>query len=190
MLALNIISEVKKKTLIIVHKSFLLNQWIERITEFLPDARIGQIQGQIIDIEDKDIVIGMLQSLSMKEYPAKLFNSFGFTIVDECHHISSEVFSRSLQTIITKVTLGLSATMQRKDGLTKVFKLYLGNICDIKYNIKDDKICIKAIDYVVKDDEDFITTEIDFKGNPKYGKMISKISNYNYEMIYSKCNNK
>ena len=60
-----------------------------------------------IDIENKDIVIGMLQSLSMKEYPDDMFHSFGLTIVDECHHISSEVFSRSLQKIITFYTLVL-----------------------------------------------------------------------------------
>ena len=45
-----------------------MNQWIERIQEFLPTAKVGKIQGQIIDMDDKDIVIGMLQSLSMKEY--------------------------------------------------------------------------------------------------------------------------
>ena len=58
-LSLYIISSLKTKTLIIVNKNFLLIQWIERITEFLPTARIGRIQGKIIDIEDKDIVIGM-----------------------------------------------------------------------------------------------------------------------------------
>ena len=51
-----------------------------------------------------------------------MFECFGLTIVDECHHISSEVFSRSLSRIVTKYTLGLSATMNRKDGLTPVFK--------------------------------------------------------------------
>ena len=69
--------KLKKKCLVIVHKGFLLNQWIERIEEFAPDARIGRIQGQIIDIEDKDIVIGMLQLLSMKDYPSTMFDSFG-----------------------------------------------------------------------------------------------------------------
>ena len=73
-LALNIIMLLKKKTIIIVHKEFLLNQWIERIQQFLPNARIGKIQAQIIDIENKDIVIGMLQSLSMKEYPSNIFD--------------------------------------------------------------------------------------------------------------------
>ena len=75
-MALYIISKLKKKTLVIVHKSFLLNQWIERINQFLPSARVGKIQGQIIDIENKDIVIGMLQSLSQKEYPENIFDSF------------------------------------------------------------------------------------------------------------------
>ena len=91
-LALNIIYRLKKKSFIIVHKEFLMNQWIERIQQFLPKARIGKIQGPIIDIDEKDIVIGMLQSLSMKEYPASTFESFGLTIIDEVHHISSEVF--------------------------------------------------------------------------------------------------
>jgi len=66
-LSLNIISRLKKKTLIIVHKEFLMNQWIERIEQFLPGARVGKIQGPNINIDDKDIVIGMLQSLSMKD---------------------------------------------------------------------------------------------------------------------------
>ena len=104
-LSLKIIAELKKKTLVIVHKGFLLNQWVERIHQFLPNARIGKIQGQIIDIDDKDIVIGMLQSLSMKNYPNNMFESFGLTIVDEVHHISSKVFSRSLMKIITQYTL-------------------------------------------------------------------------------------
>ena len=100
--ALNIISQLQKKTIIIVHKEFLMNQWIERIHQFLPGTRIGKIQGQILDVDNKDIVIGMLQSLSMKEYPASVFESFGLTIIDEVHHISSEVFSNCLFKIVTR----------------------------------------------------------------------------------------
>ena len=59
----------------IVHKNFLLTQWVERIEQFLPGARVGKIQGQVVDIDDKDIVIGMLQSLSMKDYPPELFST-------------------------------------------------------------------------------------------------------------------
>ena len=43
-MGLNIISKLKKKTLIIVHKEFLLRQWIERIEQFLPNAKVGKIE--------------------------------------------------------------------------------------------------------------------------------------------------
>lgn len=184
-IALNIVSRLKKKTLVIVHKSFLLNQWVERINQYLPGARIGRIQGPTIDIEDKDIVIGMLQSLSMKEYSPEIFESFGLTIVDEVHHISSEVFSRSLLKIVTKYTLGLSATMNRKDGLTKVFKMYLG---DIIYRLNDrgeHNVIVKAIEYNAPEtDEVYDILETDYKGNPMFSTMISKICSYNRRSDY------
>jgi len=177
-IALNIIAELRKKTLVIVHKGFLLNQWIERIEQFLPGAKVGRIQGQIIDIEGKDIVIGMLQSLSMKEYPPELFASFGLTIVDECHHISSEVFCRSLQKIMTQYTLGLSATMQRKDGLTKVFKMFLGEIVYSEERETTDTVLVKAIQYVSADAE-FNEMCYDYRGSPAYSTMISKLCAFN-----------
>jgi superfamily II DNA or RNA helicase len=173
-IALKIMAELQKKTLVIVHKGFLLNQWIERIGQFLPGAKVGRIQGQIIDIEGKDIVIGMLQSLSMKEYPEELFASFGLTVVDECHHISSEVFCRSLQKIMTRYTLGLSATMQRKDGLTKVFKMFLGEIVYSEERETTDTVLVKAIQFVSADQE-FNQMCYDYRGSPAYSTMISKL---------------
>jgi superfamily II DNA or RNA helicase len=114
------------KTLIIVHKEFLVNQWKERILQFIPDAKIGLIQQNITDVIGKDIVIGMLQSISMKDYPEWIFDEFGFTILDECHHLGAEVFSRALPKVNSKYILGLSATPHRTDGLNKVFEWYLG----------------------------------------------------------------
>ena len=175
---LKIIYELKKKTFIIVHKEFLMNQWIERIQQFLPKARIGKLQGQIIDIDDKDIVIGMLQSLSMKEYPASLFESFGLTIIDEVHHISSEVFSNSLFKLVTKYMLGLSATMNRKDGTTKVFKMFLGDVIFKGKREEEREVVVRAIDYYVNDEE-FNHEVTDFRGNPAYSTMISKLCEYN-----------
>jgi superfamily II DNA or RNA helicase len=178
-MGLYIIAKLKKKTLVIVHKSFLLNQWIERIQQFLPSARVGKIQGQIVDIENKDIVIGMLQSLSQKEYPEHLFDSFGLSIYDETHHLGAEVFSRCMMKTITNYTLGLSGTMQRKDGLTKVFKMFLGDIIHKeKTDTSEHKVIVKAIHYKVVDDE-FNEIKYDYRGNPLYSTMISKLCNYN-----------
>jgi superfamily II DNA or RNA helicase len=155
-----------------------MNQWIERIQQFLPKARIGKIQGPIIDIDNKDIVIGMLQSLSMKEYPPSVFDSFGFTIIDEVHHISSEVFSNSLFKLVTKYMLGLSATMNRKDGTTKVFKMFLGDVIFKGKRDETREVLVHAIKYEVDDDE-FNEVKLDYKGNPAYSTMISKLCEYN-----------
>jgi len=180
-LGLKIIEVIKKKTIILVHKTFLKNQWIERIKEYLPDARIGTIQGQVIDIEDKDIVIGMIQSISMKSYPDSLFDDFGLTLIDETHHISSQTFSNCLRKCNTLYSLGLSATMNRKDGLTHVFKMYLGDICNKqKKKVEEDNVLVKAIDYVVLDDDEYNEVERDFRGNVKHSTMLSKVSKFDY----------
>ena len=178
-MALKIIELIGKKTRIIVHKDFLKNQWIERINQFLPNAKIGCIQAQIIDVEDKDIVIIMLQSLSQKEYPEEIFKDFGLTIVDECHHISSEVFSKALQTNITAYSLALSATMDRKDGLSWIFKSFLGDLIYKECRRQEDDVLVKAIKYNVDNDDEYNEVEVDMRGNIKYSTMITKLCNYN-----------
>ncbi len=177
-MSLYIMSVLKVKTLVIVHKGFLLNQWEERIAEFIPTAKVGKIQGEIIDIEGKDIVIGMLQSLSMKTYSIDTFKDFGLTVVDECHHISSEVFSKSLNVIVTKYTLGLSATMKRKDGLSNVFKMFLGPIVYSAERTQEDNVLVKTLQYN-SNDSDFEAVVLDYRGNPQYSTMITKLCSYN-----------
>ena len=177
-LALYIVAALKKKTIIIVHKEFLLRQWVERIEQFLPEAKVGRIQAKTIDVENKDIVICMLQSLSMKEYNKELFKGYGLTIVDECHHISAEVFSRAFFKIVTKYTLGLSATIKRKDGLTKIIKWFLGDIvCKVERK-GEDNVLVKAITYKI-DDEKFNKIELNFRGQVNYTGMIKKICEFN-----------
>ena len=173
-MALRILSLVGRKTLIVVHKTFLMNQWLERIGQFLPDARVGRIQGERFDVEGKDIVIGMLQSLSMKEYHATSFQCFGLLICDECHHLSAEVFVRALQRVVVPYTLGLSATMQRKDGLTKVFKWFLGPVLHKEVRSTKRVVWIKKIGYT-SDDPAYRTMHYDQRGNPKYSTMISQL---------------
>jgi len=177
--ALNIIQRLGKKTLVIVHKEFLLNQWIERISEFLPETRVGRIQGSCMEVENKDIVIGMLQSLSMKDYDDSVFSSFGFVVIDEVHHISSEVFSNFLFKVVTKHMLGLSATMERKDGTTPFFKLFLGDVVYKQTEKEKYNVVVRAYEYHNADPE-FNEIETDMRGNVKYSTMITKLCAYNH----------
>ena len=177
-LALNIISRINLKTIIVVHKEFLLRQWIERIEQFLPDAKVGRIQAKTVDTEDKDIVICMLQSLSMKDYPKDMFKEYGFMIVDEVHHLGAEVFSRAFYKVVTKYALGLSATIKRKDGLTKVIKWFLGDVvCKIERK-GEDNVLVKVINYETNDEE-FNNVLLNFRGQVNYTGMIKKICEFN-----------
>ena len=177
-LGLYLISALKLKTIVVVHKEFLLRQWIERIEQFLPDAKVGKIQAAKMDVEDKDIVICMLQSLSMKDYPKEIFQEFGFAIYDEVHHLGAEVFSRAFYKLNTEYSLGLSATMKRKDGLTKVLNWFLGNIvCKVERK-GEDNVLVKVLRYYV-DDEEFNKLELDYRGSIKYTTMIKKICEFN-----------
>ena len=131
--ALAIAAHMKVRTMVIVHKEFLANQWKERIKQFCPKAKIGIVQRNKIEIEGNDVIIAMLQSLSMKDYEFNLFDSIGMVIVDEAHHICAQVFSQAFFKFCPKYTLGLSATPERKDGLTDVLYWFLGpNILTIE----------------------------------------------------------
>ena len=176
-MALKIISDLQKKTLIIVHKEFLMNQWIERIQEFLPTATVGKIQGPVFDVQNKDIVIGMIQTLYDKDYPVDTFSCFGLTIIDEVHRIGSEQFSRTLFKTITPYMLGISATVERKDKLTKILYMFIGDKIYSEKREDDDPVCVRAINYRTINTE-FNMVEYDFRGNPKYSTMITKLCEY------------
>lgn len=187
-IAIYLMCELKVKTLIIVHKSFLLQQWVERITQFVPGASIGVIQGPKADVADKDVVIGMLQTLSMKD-PKDLnaktpenkdvFSGFGFVCCDESHHMGAEVFCRALMKISCRYMLGLSATPHRKDGLTKVIHWFLGPTA---YALQRDgsrsqQVVVKKI--VVKSTDKSYTREArNFRGMVMLPEMINNITEY------------
>lgn len=127
--ALYMVSQLQVKTIVVVHQENLMDQWKERIRQFLPSARIGIIQGQVVDIDQKDVVLAMLKTISMKEYQGKNVYDFDFVIVDECDKISSQLYSNSIYRFEScSYRLGLSATPYRLDGLEKVFLWSLGPI--------------------------------------------------------------
>ena len=177
-MALNILSKLNVKTIIIVHKEFLMNQWIERIEEFIPDARVGKIQGKILDIENKDIVLAMLQTLCSKDYAPTMFQCFGLTIIDEVHHMGAEVFSQAFGKVVTHYTLGLSATMNRKDGLSKVFKMYLGDVIHTeKRDTSSLDVLVNVIDYN-HDAPQYNKVKLDMRGNVQYSSMITTLCSF------------
>ena len=128
----------------------------------------------------------MVHSLASRDYGEEVLNSFGCLIVDEAHHWSAPVFSRSLRKMRCEKILALSATPERKDGLTSLLYWNMGEILYrkirdpeeldvnmIMYNggqrkefkMKDGNICLpKMINDMVKDDaRNNLLVEIIFK---------------------------
>lgn len=137
-LFLKIASHFALKTLIIVKNIDLIDQWKNEIRKFIPKARIGLIQGKIFDINDKDIVIGMLKTISMKkELSSENFKWVGVCVYDEVHNISTDVFSKIMIKINPRYIFGLTATLERKDKTENVIKYYIGDI--IHSNISNAK---------------------------------------------------
>lgn len=172
-MGLYIACHYKVKTLIIVHKTFLLNQWKERIEQFT-NARIGIIQQDVVDIEDKDIVVGMLQSIAKDKYDSDIFMDFGLIIFDEAHHAPSEYFSRALPIINSYKSLGLSATPKRSDKMEKVLYWYLGDIAYMAPPNINNKVNVKAYNYDLKD-PNFKEARIRFTGDINRPKTINKL---------------
>lgn len=175
--ALYVLCKLGKKSLIICHKEFLLNQWKERIEQFIPTARVGLIKAQTIKTDQCDIVLASLQSLSMKEYDSKLFEEYGNVIVDECHHLSAEKFVQALPKVTAPIFLGLSATLNRKDGLRKVFEWFLGKVVNETIQRTDKQLYVKMIKYFDLQ-SDYGVEKFLWNGSRNSAAMISDVCEY------------
>jgi len=122
------------KTLIIVNKNMLLNQWIERFVDYFEYDKkdIGYL-GKSKNKLNGNIDVATMQSL--KNSPEYIHN-YSFVIIDECHHIPAVTFEQIVKNFRGKFILGLSATPNRKDGLQPILYQQLG---DIAYEYKKKK---------------------------------------------------
>jgi len=121
LIGLEIIRNHKQKSLIIVHRSDLAKQWVQIIQDRLGlvSGLIGEGQWQV----GEEITVAMIQTLTSKqEESKKLKETFGLILVDETHHTPSESFSQVIGNMKAKYLYGLSATVERRDGLEQ--KIY------------------------------------------------------------------
>lgn len=116
-------------TLVLVHRTELLQQWKERLQAFLgaDKTKVGTIGGGkakptgIIDI-------AVMQSLSRQGEVSVQVKNYGQVIVDECHHLSAFSFEALLKAAGAKYVLGLTATPVRRDGQQPIIFMQCGPI--------------------------------------------------------------
>jgi superfamily II DNA or RNA helicase len=170
--ALWTICQLKKRTMVIVHKNFLLEQWIERIKQFIPDATVGIIRQKEFDI-DCDIVIAMIQTLISRDFEQNTFKDIQNVIYDEVHHMAAKSFSQILFKCKSKYSLGLSATVKRKDGLTKVLNWSLGETIT---NTMSSDVETPMVKFIEADYRSNIVTKTNFKGKLNLPDLINKLT--------------
>lgn len=123
--ALYLASRLKTKTLVVVHKTFLKDQWRSRVAQFLPGATVSEVQGDVCDTSG-DIVLAMVQTLVSRKYAPSTFESIGLVVVDEAHHWAAKELSHTMLGLCAPYTLALTATPERKDRLERVVSWFLG----------------------------------------------------------------
>lgn len=121
--ALHIARKLAQKTLIVCHNTMLRDQWIEE-AEKLFNMPIGVIGSGEYDI-DHAIVVGNIQTLT-KMVP-QICKEFGTVIVDEAHHCPASTFTNFIDGMYARYKIGLSGTMQRKDGKQVLFRDFFGS---------------------------------------------------------------
>ena len=129
-MGLEIARRMGRKTLVLVHKTFLVEQWVDRARAFLPDAKIGFWQRDQLPSEDDEIVIGMVQSICnpRREYDRSVYEQFGMILADETHRYAAPMWQDAIKAFPAAYRVGLTATPERKDNMQAVFLLHIGPI--------------------------------------------------------------
>lgn len=128
----DVIAKVGKKTIVVVTKEDLVDQWNEALKATLGLSignGVGLIRGDVCQTAGNHVVIAMVQSLAKESrYPESSFRDFGLAIWDETHRVAADFFSQSCYRLPAKLRWGISATPYRKDGRNDVLQAHIGPV--------------------------------------------------------------
>ena len=132
-LATALISEIKKNTLILVNNTNLIEQWKEKLNQFLEvnyeyhKDKFGVYFGQKKKLTHK-VDIASIHSLDDSKESNEILSNYGVIIIDEVHHLAARTYERVLRNTKTKYIYGLTATPKRCDGNEKIIFKVIGDI--------------------------------------------------------------
>ena len=159
-MALYLASKIGERTVILCHRRIIIDQWVNSIQKYLPQASyaiLGEdvkkkelhlFKNRVNDDQSPDILI--CNVINVPKIDREFYKTFGLVIVDEIHTICTESFSKSLRFIFPNYLIGLSATPFRSDGMDRLIELFCGpemvirkmekhfNVYKLKTNFKPD----------------------------------------------------
>ncbi|CAM9102729.1 unnamed protein product, partial [Ectocarpus sp. 12 AP-2014] len=171
--SLKVSCHFKKKTIVLVHTTALLEQWKERIEQFVINASVGVLQRDRVDVDGRSHVIALMQSVCRRKYPREVLDSFGLMIVDEAHHVCAAQLSRCVSKIGCRLRLGLSATPVRKDGMTQFLFDSIGPIC-ARVEREHEQVFVDIVS-VTSGPSDMVYMRRNGKQSPNIAKMINNL---------------
>jgi superfamily II DNA or RNA helicase len=116
-----------RSTLVLVHRTQLLDQWIAQLCVFLDrkTSEVGRIGGGTRR-PNGSLDVAMIQSLVRRGEVDDLVAQYGHVVVDECHHVPAVSFEQVMREVKARYVTGLTATPRRRDGHHPILHFHLG----------------------------------------------------------------
>ena len=152
--AIGLIAKHSVNTLILVHTKALLDQWVQRLEQFLvvddvPVIEKGKHKKNLSPIGTLSssgnklhgiIDIALMQSCITDGEVKPFVKDYGLVIADERHHVSAVNFEQIMKAVNARYVYGLTATPIRKDGHQPIIFMQCGPIrynADAKAQMRD-----------------------------------------------------
>jgi superfamily II DNA or RNA helicase len=121
---LSAIPRLLTRTVVLVHRRELIDQWRERCRTLL-GIEAGVVASGKNDL--RPVTVASIQTLARRPLHA-LAPQFGLVLVDETHHAPARQWAGVIDQFPARFRYGLSATPWRKDGLDALINDYLGPV--------------------------------------------------------------
>jgi superfamily II DNA or RNA helicase len=133
-LALKHAAAIGRPLLVVVHNSYLFNQWVSEAIPFHVELPAGEAVGIIQEDRfdwKRPITVAMIHSLASRfkrgDITDEFRDHFGMVVYDEVHHLSAPLFVTTAP-IVTGLRYGLTATEKRADGFDFIYKYHVGDV--------------------------------------------------------------
>lgn len=134
-MGIEIINRIKKPVLIIVDQVKLIEQWRERISNFVDIYVNGVKVNPGILHGSKKKLTGLVDIASIKSINDEIdiYDKYEVIIGDEIHHVGSQTYESIIRKFKARYVYGLTATPKRSDHLEKIVFKSIGDIrCVLK----------------------------------------------------------
>lgn len=133
-------ARLSRKTLWITHTQDLLNQSMERASQYFDRSGMGVIAAGKVQI-GSHFTFATVQTLCKLDLDQYRY-TWDVIIVDECHRLSGSpaqvtMFYRVMNHLAARYKYGLSATVHRSDGMIKSTLAVLG---EVAYEVPDEAV--------------------------------------------------